>query len=66
MGYAGSVGLEYKPRGSMDEALAWLPRAARLIGTEMLNHPDLSRGPIQAKTTVHITFFWRLGARGES
>ncbi len=29
MGYAGSVGLEYKPRGSMDEALAWLPRAAR-------------------------------------
>jgi hydroxypyruvate isomerase len=29
MGYAGSVGLEYKPRGSMDEALAWLPRGLR-------------------------------------
>jgi hydroxypyruvate isomerase len=29
MGYGGSIGLEYKPRGSMDEALAWLPRAAR-------------------------------------
>jgi hydroxypyruvate isomerase len=29
MGYAGSVGLEYKPRGSMDEALAWLPRDRR-------------------------------------
>ena len=28
-GYAGNVGLEYKPRGTMDEALAWLPRAAR-------------------------------------
>jgi hydroxypyruvate isomerase len=28
-GYRGSVGLEYRPRGSMDEALAWLPRAQR-------------------------------------
>jgi hydroxypyruvate isomerase len=27
--YRGSVGLEYRPRGSMDEALAWLPRAQR-------------------------------------
>jgi hydroxypyruvate isomerase len=29
LGYAGSVGLEYRPRGPMDEALAWLPRAQR-------------------------------------
>jgi hydroxypyruvate isomerase len=29
LGYEGSVGLEYKPRGSMDEALAWLPRNQR-------------------------------------
>ncbi|HET9682477.1 MAG TPA: TIM barrel protein, partial [Gemmatimonadaceae bacterium] len=29
LGYAGSVGLEYKPRGGMDEALAWLPRERR-------------------------------------
>jgi hydroxypyruvate isomerase len=29
LGYTGSVGLEYRPRGSMDEALAWLPREAR-------------------------------------
>lgn len=29
LGYQGSVGLEYKPKGSMDEALAWLPREAR-------------------------------------
>ncbi len=29
LGYRGSVGLEYRPRGSMDEALAWLPRAQR-------------------------------------
>lgn len=29
LGYAGSVGLEYKPLGSMDEALAWLPREHR-------------------------------------
>jgi hydroxypyruvate isomerase len=29
MGYEGSVGLEYKPKGSMDEALAWLPRDRR-------------------------------------
>ena len=29
LGYQGSVGLEYKPRGSMDDALAWLPRPAR-------------------------------------
>jgi hydroxypyruvate isomerase len=29
MGYGGSVGLEYKPLGSMDEALAWLPRERR-------------------------------------
>ena len=28
-GYRGSVGLEYRPRGSMDDALAWLPRAQR-------------------------------------
>jgi hydroxypyruvate isomerase len=28
-GYRGSVGLEYRPRGSMDDALAWLPRAER-------------------------------------
>jgi hydroxypyruvate isomerase len=27
--YRGSVGLEYRPRGSMDEALGWLPRPAR-------------------------------------
>src|SRR5437764_147102 len=30
LGYRGSVGLEYRPRGSMDEALGWLPRAQRL------------------------------------
>ncbi|HTO97661.1 MAG TPA: TIM barrel protein [Myxococcales bacterium] len=29
MGYAGSVGLEYRPRGGMEEALAWLPRERR-------------------------------------
>jgi hydroxypyruvate isomerase len=29
LGYAGSVGLEYKPLGTMDEALAWLPRERR-------------------------------------
>src|SRR5204862_385506 len=29
LGYGGSVGLEYRPRGTMEEALAWLPRAAR-------------------------------------
>lgn len=29
LGYAGTVGLEYKPRGTMDEALAWLPRELR-------------------------------------
>jgi hydroxypyruvate isomerase len=29
LGYAGSVGLEYRPRGTMDEALAWLPRDRR-------------------------------------
>ena len=28
-GYGGNVGLEYKPKGSMDEALAWLPRERR-------------------------------------
>ena len=28
-GYRGSVGLEYRPRGGMDEALAWLPRQER-------------------------------------
>ncbi len=28
-GYAGAVGLEYRPKGSMEEALAWLPRTAR-------------------------------------
>ena len=29
MSYAGYVGLEYKPLGGMEAALAWLPRAAR-------------------------------------
>jgi hydroxypyruvate isomerase len=29
LGYAGSVGLEYKPLGSTDESLAWLPRERR-------------------------------------
>src|SRR6267142_2649697 len=29
MAYAGNVGLEYRPRGTMDEALAWLPRTGR-------------------------------------
>lgn len=29
LGYRGSVGLEYKPRGGMDEALSWLPRELR-------------------------------------
>src|SRR6266850_956762 len=29
IGYRESVGLEYRPRGRMDEALAWLPRPAR-------------------------------------
>jgi hydroxypyruvate isomerase len=29
LGYTGSVGLEYRPEGSTDEALAWLPRDAR-------------------------------------
>src|SRR5919201_1231837 len=29
LGYRGSVGLEYRPRGTMDEALAWLPRPHR-------------------------------------
>lgn len=29
LGYQGSVGLEYKPKGSMNEALAWLPREQR-------------------------------------
>jgi hydroxypyruvate isomerase len=29
LGYAGSVGLEYRPQGSTDEALTWLPRDAR-------------------------------------
>ena len=28
-GYHGSVGLEYRPRGTMEDALAWLPRAQR-------------------------------------
>ena len=27
--YGGSVGLEYKPKGTMEEALAWLPRERR-------------------------------------
>ena len=27
--YRGQVGLEYRPRGSMEEALEWLPRSAR-------------------------------------
>jgi len=29
LGYIGSVGLEYRPRGTMTEALAWLPRDRR-------------------------------------
>lgn len=29
LGYAGSVGLEYRPQGTTDEALTWLPRDAR-------------------------------------
>jgi hydroxypyruvate isomerase len=29
LGYAGSVGLEYRPRGAMDDALAWLPLSER-------------------------------------
>ena len=29
LGYSGSVGLEYRPRGRMDDALAWLPRDRR-------------------------------------
>jgi hydroxypyruvate isomerase len=29
LGYAGSVGLEYKPAGSTEESLAWLPREQR-------------------------------------
>jgi len=29
LGYSGSVGLEYRPRGAMDDALAWLPAADR-------------------------------------
>jgi hydroxypyruvate isomerase len=28
-GYSGSVGLEYRPRGTMDESLSWLPRDRR-------------------------------------
>ena len=29
LGYSGSVGLEYRPRGTTAEALSWLPRPAR-------------------------------------
>jgi hydroxypyruvate isomerase len=29
VGYEGAVGLEYRPQGTTEEALAWLPRAAR-------------------------------------
>src|ERR1700693_4570792 len=29
LGYTGSVGLEYRPRGTMTEALSWLPRDLR-------------------------------------
>jgi len=29
LGYGGSVGLEYRPRGTMEEALGWLPRSDR-------------------------------------
>jgi hydroxypyruvate isomerase len=29
LGYAGSVGLEYRPLGTTDESLAWLPRELR-------------------------------------
>jgi|SRR5919109_5269645 hydroxypyruvate isomerase len=31
LGYGGSVGLEYKPLGSTDESLAWLPRERRAL-----------------------------------
>jgi hydroxypyruvate isomerase len=29
VGYAGSVGLEYRPSGDTEAALSWLPREAR-------------------------------------
>jgi hydroxypyruvate isomerase len=29
LGYSGSVGLEYRPQGTTDEALSWLPHPAR-------------------------------------
>src|SRR2546430_12929132 len=29
LGYAGSVGLEYRPQGPTDESLSWLPRDRR-------------------------------------
>ena len=29
LGYGGAVGLEYRPQGSTEEALEWLPRDAR-------------------------------------
>jgi hydroxypyruvate isomerase len=29
LGYGGAVGLEYRPRGTTDDALAWLPRERR-------------------------------------
>jgi hydroxypyruvate isomerase len=28
-GYSGSVGLEYRPQGTTDESLRWLPREQR-------------------------------------
>jgi hydroxypyruvate isomerase len=30
MGYEGHIGLEYRPRGTTDESLAWLPREGRV------------------------------------
>jgi hydroxypyruvate isomerase len=32
-GYTGYVGLEYNPRGSVEESLAWLPREARHLAS---------------------------------
>ncbi|MBV9355841.1 MAG: hydroxypyruvate isomerase, partial [Chloroflexi bacterium] len=29
LGYGGSVGLEYRPEGPTEDALAWLPRDRR-------------------------------------
>jgi hydroxypyruvate isomerase len=32
-GYTGHVGLEYRPRGTLEESLAWLPHSARRAAT---------------------------------